>query len=77
MNDFEFVSMFRIEELPECATGLFLLKHWLESDSDALTALQSTGELRQELSLGEVNPPLDSWLDHLASCPECLLLRKS
>ena len=74
MTDFEFISLFRIEELPECATGLFLLKQWLELDPEALVRLQSTGFLDTQAMSGELNAPLEAWLDHLAGCPECLLI---
>lgn len=74
MTDLEFIGLFRIEELPECSIGLFLLKNWLESDPVALAKLQSTVVFDFLLRRDGSNASLEAWMDHVVTCPHCLLL---
>lgn len=71
MDDIEFISMFRVEELPECATALALLKGWVESDPEAAILLQNLADLDVESIRKLRNPYFMQFAEHFATCQIC------
>ncbi len=71
MTDLEFLSFFKINELPECSAGLWLLKQWMEDDPEVIHQLRAPERIQPvELRRGN-NPIYRKFLEHTRTCPEC------
>ena len=51
--------------------GLWLLKQWIESDSNIVDQLRQGERLQLDSLNSDGNPVFQKFLDHARDCPDC------